>query len=134
MVFEIYGQMQLLLQTLEELPQLSLAANSRTVALAAATQKTALTTQADKSKQQQKQQPYTRPKLKLKRPRARGVFWSTPPNKTPPAVAFPRLSKSLEQQRKGLPAGQARRDVLSVLKAADNVSPLLLFLKLRYTP
>jgi hypothetical protein len=116
MVFEIYGQIQLLLQTLEELPDVSLLSQTQKPSASVAAKSQA----ADpKSKQQ------PRPKLKLKRPRERGIFWSTPPKKTPPATAFPKLRYSMEQQRKGLPAGKVRSDFLSILKQADRVSSFL---------
>jgi ATP-dependent RNA helicase DHX57 len=120
MVFELYGQMQLLLQTLEELPEMSL--SRKILPPSAAASQTNAKQPNNKSKKPQS----ARSKLMLKRPRARGVFWSMHPTKTPPAVAFPRLSKSLELQRKGLPAGKARQEFLSILKEADKSSRVVL--------
>ena len=126
MVFEIYGQMQLLLQTVDELPDLPLAPLSTTDVGSAVAGATQQANQAETSSNiQDKSLPTVAPtnrKRNWRRPRERSVFWSTPPKKTPPAVAFPKLSQSLEQQRKGLPAGQARDHFLSVLKEADNLS------------
>ena len=127
MVFEIYGQMQLLLQTVDELPSdFSLTASTTTANPVTSNVKLESSnmdssTNNNKSKDRNQASSSSRPRPK-RRPRERGVFWSTPPTKTPPAVSFPKLSSALESQRKGLPAGQARQDFLSVLKQADDVS------------
>jgi hypothetical protein len=116
MVFEIHGQMQILLQTGEELESRSLTAALSSPASLSANDKSK---SADKAKATNGTH---RPAMKLKRPRQRGVFWSVPPAKSPPAIDFPILSKTLEKQRKELPAGKAREQFLSVLKEADKVS------------
>jgi hypothetical protein len=61
------------------------------------------------------------PPVIRRRPRERSSFWSVPPHKTPPAIAFPKISKSLEATRRSLPAYAARANFLSLLKKADQV-------------
>ena len=116
MVFEIYGQVQQLLQTVGDLPSLKLQRTEQLKVSSSTTEGRTTTEGQNKSRRQ------SSPSLILRRPRQRSVFWSTRPSNTPPAVAHPKLSKSLEDQRKGLPAGHARKDFLSVLKKADDVS------------
>ena len=120
MIFEIFAQVQLLLQTVDEVPDLSLTSSLPTnpptprgsdpVEIIGS--KT-ITPKASES-------------TTNRRPRARGAFWSIHPSKTPPATAFPKIGPSLEYQRKRLPAGQARKDFLSVLRAADEASRVVL--------
>jgi len=61
------------------------------------------------------------PKQKnIRRPREKAFFWSKTPEQTPAATAFPKISTSLDRQRKSLPAAKARDDILFVLKQADD--------------
>jgi hypothetical protein len=55
------------------------------------------------------------------RPRERSVFWSSSPTKTPPATAFPKIRKSMDQARKSLPAFKARNDFLAAIAKAEQV-------------
>jgi hypothetical protein len=56
----------------------------------------------------------------IRRPREKAFFSSkTPEQSTPAATAFPKISPTLERQRKSLPAAKARDDILSVMKQAD---------------
>jgi len=57
-----------------------------------------------------------------KRPRERSTFWSTPPNKTPPATAFPKIGMAMDKARKSLPAFKARADFLAAMSKAEKVS------------
>jgi len=54
-----------------------------------------------------------------KRPRGRTPFWSKLPKETPPAKAFPQVSKMMEISRSRLPAAKARDDFLQLMKEAD---------------
>jgi ATP-dependent RNA helicase DHX57 len=56
-----------------------------------------------------------------RRPRDRSFFWSTPPYKTPPAVAFPTISREMQTARGSLPAAMARSNFFGMMKAADQV-------------
>jgi ATP-dependent RNA helicase DHX57 len=119
MLFEIYGQMQLLLQTVEELEDLSLSPNAKSLPAKSSTEGD----QSSGKKQPEKSSKQKAPLHKaFKRPRARGGFWSTPPSKTPAATPFPNIIKSLKDCRSRLPAGKARSLFLARMKEADNVS------------
>eukprot|EP00980_Cylindrotheca_fusiformis_P005590 scaffold1184_cov132-Cylindrotheca_fusiformis.AAC.11 len=123
MVFEIYGQMQVLLQKAEELQEMSLTLNE--------TPSVPLKSPDSTDKYPEKQQQRSiNEKISVhktfKRPRARGGFWSSPPNKTPAATPFPTISKSLRTCRLELPAGKARSDFLARMKEADNSSRVVL--------
>ena len=125
MLFEIYGQMQLLLQTLDELEDLSLSSDNQEKG-----QPKSLATEKEDSesdRQQEKPKRQKKPFHKaFKRPRARGQFWSTPPEKTPPATSFPTISKTLKDCRSELPAGKARSDFLKCMEEADQSSRVVL--------
>ena len=59
---------------------------------------------------------------KIRRPREKTFFWSTTPEQTPAATAFPKISPRIERDRKSLPAAKARDDFLSVMKQVEEVS------------
>jgi ATP-dependent RNA helicase DHX57 len=119
MIFEIFSQVQMLQQSMDELPDISLSGVSRAPHPVAATKKESSANKASAKASKSK-----KPRAgfyNTRRPRERGVFWSTHPSKTPPATAFPKLSMSLQMQRRGLPAGKAREDFLKILREADKV-------------
>ena len=60
------------------------------------------------------------------RPRERSPFWSNPPSKTPPATAFPGLSKNLRNARDSLPAAAARADFLELLQISQQTGRVVL--------
>ena len=136
MVFEIYGQIQQLLQSADELEPLSLRGalgqssplSSSSVAVAQSkhpeTTRANKTTTTDKPKPKDdsKKRKPSRQHVKLKRPTERSSFWSVLPEQSPPAEAFPKISKSLEDCRKALPAAKARADFLAAMKEAEKVS------------
>jgi len=65
--------------------------------------------------------------LPQRRPRARGRnFWSTRPQETPPAVAFPQVGAAMERTRKSLPAASSRDEFLAAMKRAENGGRVLL--------
>jgi ATP-dependent RNA helicase DHX57 len=117
MIFEIFSQVQMLQQSMDELPNISLSGISHAPPPIAPTKKVASDKTATKASKSNK----PRAAFHSKRPRERGVFWSTHPSKAPAATAFPKLSTSLQMQRRGLPAGKAREDFLSILREADKV-------------
>ncbi len=128
MFFEIYGEEQNMLQTLEDLPLLPLsstsvpkpitkASSSSSIANSASTATTASTTTSSR-----KSANGTSVK---KRPKTRSAFWSTHPKQTPPATPFC-WSKSIERQRKSLPAWNARDDFLSKLEESGKSSRVVL--------
>ncbi|KAL9179142.1 hypothetical protein ACHAXT_000184 [Thalassiosira profunda] len=59
------------------------------------------------------------PAKPLRRPPARASFWNAPPNKTPPAEPFPKVSSALDRARKSLPAANARGEFLALLQMAQ---------------
>jgi hypothetical protein len=108
MLFEIYGEAQNIIQSLEDLPFLPLSATSvpatidkESSGIHSSSSSLKKTTTKAKS-------------INKRRPRTRSAFWSTPPEKTTPATPFC-WSKSMERQRKSLPAWKARDDFLSKL-------------------
>ncbi|CAJ1930609.1 unnamed protein product [Cylindrotheca closterium] len=124
MLFEIYGQVQELFQTLDELPAVSLSPQAKPAA------KTNQLTQgkgtAPKSSNgKQFDAKHTMHRVQ-KRPRARGEFWSTLPTKTPPATAYPKIEKNLSAIRAQLPAGKARADFLVRMKEAESLNRVVL--------
>lgn len=121
MMFEIYGQMQLLLQTSEELPGVSLSRKGTSDAQSKQSSDQERSTKSKSSNGKQPTQMHRIHEVK-KRPRTRGEFWSTPPSKTPPATAFPTIDKTLSEIRAQLPAGKARSDFLECMKEAESVS------------
>ena len=67
------------------------------------------------------------PKQKnVRRPREKAFFWCKTPEQTPAATPFPKISPSLDRQRKSLPAAKARDDILAVLKQADEAGRVVL--------
>eukprot|EP00934_Nitzschia_sp_Nitz4_P000621 Nitzschia sp. Nitz4//scaffold345_size17508//11578//16174//NITZ4_008825-RA/size17508-snap-gene-0.8-mRNA-1//-1//CDS//3329548634//621//frame0 len=119
MLFELYNHMQGLHQSMGEIPDHRLfnVAQPHTPKLSVGgNPKTATTLPS----------PLENIPLHCKRPRARGPFWSTEPSRSPPAEAFPLLPKSLEFQRKGLPAGKARSDFLEKLAQSEKASRVVL--------
>lgn len=121
MIFELYSHMQQLQQNMEEIPALTLSGQANNLQ---ATTKSGSATEArsDTKKTQPRNNIRSTPRPKVRRPRGRGAFWSMHPSKIPSAEAFPKISKALELQRSGLPAGKARGDFLSILRDADKVS------------
>ena len=129
MMFEVFSHAQTLLQTLDELPKgMSLSNNE-------ASQQNSVKEQPNQKHMQDvaasssKLMPPTILPIETqaikKRPRNRGTFWSQPPNKTKPAAEFG-WSKSIEKQRKSLPAWKARNEFLSVLNQASKASRVVL--------
>ena len=116
MIFELFSQVQMLLDGLEELPELSLSGPTASTP----SEQAKISTKQIMEKASNPPKPV--PSSFRKRPRERGAFWSVPPSMTPRATAFPKLSPSLERQRRELPAGKARQDFLSILRQADEVS------------
>jgi ATP-dependent RNA helicase DHX57 len=119
MVFELFGQLQLLLSSpLEELPILSLSSSSSSDnkniqpkhTQASASNEESVSTATNNN---------TKKKLPAlpRRPRARGDFWSS--SNTPPAISMPNISKALKQQRNSLPAYKAKGDFLQCMKQAE---------------
>lgn len=53
------------------------------------------------------------------RPCERSAFWNTPPHKTPPTEASPKLPSLLDRARKNLPAAKAKDEFLSLMKRAN---------------
>ncbi len=128
MFFEIYGEEQNMLQVLEDLPLLPLAStsvpksitktpSSSSIANSTSTATTASTAASSRNS--------TNGISMKKRPKARSVFWSTHPKKTPPATPFC-WSKSIERQRKSLPAWNARDDFLAKLEESGKKSRVVL--------
>jgi ATP-dependent RNA helicase DHX57 len=117
MIFEIFNQVQMLQQNMEDLNEKSL--TSARLDSVSAPNKSATPAAGSGNKAGNK------PKATL-RARQRGVFWSRHPSTTPPATAFPVLGPSLERQRKSLPAGKAREDFLTALREANRGSRVVL--------
>lgn len=118
MLFEIYGQIQLLLQSEEELEDTSLLPT----AIKSGTGRSSTGTDSSRREPQKSSIQKALLHTSFKRPRARGGFWSTPPTKTPAATSYPNISNSLKNCRLELPAGKARSDFLAQMKKADKVS------------
>ena len=122
MLFELFTQVQTLQQTMNELPKMTLSSIMRNPSLAAGPETAKQVERGESASRSTKSKSKVpRASFRARRPRERGVFWSTSPGKTPPATAFPKLSTSLNLQRKGLPAGKAREDFLSILREAVKV-------------
>jgi ATP-dependent RNA helicase DHX57 len=62
----------------------------------------------------------------LRRPRERASFWSTPPNKTSPAISFPVCDSSIRRQRESLPAAKARTDFLEAMRRSNHTGRVVL--------
>ncbi|KAG7338163.1 ATP-dependent helicase HrpA [Nitzschia inconspicua] len=120
-LFELYGQAQTILQAMDELPKLSLSPMTVTQQRETNTNRGSRTTEASSGPDHV---PSEKGVVK-KRPRIRSSFWSTPPNKTTAAIPF-NWSKSIEQQRKCLPAWNARDKFLSALREADKSGRVVL--------
>ena len=91
--------------------------NAQTGGSSAATGDKSRKKKADKSGKRQPAQ---------RRPREKSFFWSKTPKQTPPAIAFPKLSVSIDKARKGLPAAKAREEFLSIMKKAENTGRVVL--------
>ena len=61
-----------------------------------------------------------------RRPREKSFFWSKKPKQTPAAIAFPKLSASMEKARKSLPAAKARAEFLSIMQKAESTGRVVL--------
>ena len=61
-----------------------------------------------------------------RRPREKSFFWSKKPKQTPEAIAFPKLSASMEKARKSLPAAKAREEFLSIMQKAESTGRVVL--------
>ena len=79
----------------------------------------------DKSRKKKADKSGKRPPAQ-RRPREKSFFWSKTPKQTPPAIAFPKLSVSIDKARKGLPAAKAREEFLSIMKKAENTGRVVL--------
>lgn len=126
--FEIYGEEQNALQTLEDLPLLTLSSTSVPKPVGksslSSSSPVAVPSKTASTKTPSKKTPPYGISMK-RRPKARSVFWSTPPKQTPPATPFC-WSKSIERQRKALPAWKARDDFLSKLEESCKSSRVVL--------
>jgi hypothetical protein len=124
--FEIYGEEQNMLQTLEDLPLLHLSSTSvpKPIGKGSSSSSTAPSSSASTSTKTASKKTSSGISMK-RRPKARSVFWSTPPKQTPPAISF-NWSKSIERQRKSLPAWKARADFLSKLEESCKSSRVVL--------
>ena len=111
MLFEIYGEAQSIIQSLEDLPFLPLSAASVPATI---DKESSGTHSSSSSFKKETSKETTKAKSIKRRPRTRSAFWSTPPEKTTPATPFC-WSKSMERQRKSLPAWKARDDFLAKL-------------------
>jgi hypothetical protein len=111
MLFEIYGEAQNMIQSLEDLPFLPLSATSVPVTI---DKESSGIHSSSSSLKKTTSKETTKAKSIKRRPRTRSAFWSTPPEKTTPATPFC-WSKSMERQRKSLPAWKARDDFLAKL-------------------
>jgi len=112
MVFEIHSHVQSLLQSLDELPRMSLRSTA-SISSGNSSNEWSLETPAStekKAKTQSSRSP-------IRRPRERGYF-SLAPKNTPPATPFPQLDYLIEKSRKSLPAAHARREFLAALGKA----------------
>ena len=134
MLFEVYNHLQYLVQTVQDMSPTSLLGTSK-----------------DSTKIETKKNPGSNPTTssgetviphekttkhvadenenharhsykRMQRPRQRDSFWSTPPEKSPAAIAFPKISKSMLSARQSLPAAKSRREFLAALKEAELVS------------
>lgn len=119
MLFTIHGHVLELLQTLGELPVVTLARKS-----AAPKEPSSATRPANAPSPTATPPPAPSAQLPRKRPRERSPFWSVPPNKTPPANPFP--PGALRQARASLPAAKARDDFIKALRHADQGSHVVL--------
>ena len=61
-----------------------------------------------------------------RRPREKSFFWSKTPRQTPPAVAHPKLSTSMQNAREGLPAAKARGEFLAIMEKAEHTGRVVL--------
>jgi len=124
MFFEIYGEQQNMLQTIEDFPLMPLSSPSvpkpisKPSSSSSTTPSTSISTKAAPKRS-------TNGISMRKRPKTRSIFWSTPPRETTPATPFC-WSKSIERQRKSLPAWNARDDFLTKLKESSKSSRVVL--------
>ena len=126
MFFEIYGEEQNMLQTMEDLPLLPLSSTSvpKPIAKVPSSSSIAKSTSTASSTAASSRSSASGSSMK-KRPKTRSAFWSTHPKQTPPATPFC-WSKSIERQRKSLPAWNARDDFLSKLEESGKSSRVVL--------
>jgi ATP-dependent RNA helicase DHX57 len=126
MLFEIYGQAQTMLQTLNELPKLSLltmTADSSNATAFISNERRPIKSQGLSTATPA---PSGRNSIVTKRrPRIKSKFWSVPAKQTAPAKSFC-WSKVMEQQRKALPAWHARDTFLSTLREATKAGRVVL--------
>lgn len=123
MIFDIFNRVQELQQNMEEMAEKSLlSARAASTVNAPTSNRTFIQDTPSTSKAN----PMSTPTPILRRPRDRGVFWSTHPSRTPAAIAYPTLGLSLERQRKSLPAFKAKELFLSALKEANMGSRVVL--------
>jgi ATP-dependent RNA helicase DHX57 len=124
MIFEIHGHVQVMLQSMidGELPAISLLQAESPELQQIARKESDKTTNKknDKSRDGTEKVRASRGPA-IRRPRVRGPFWSTPPNKTPAAIPFPKIPLSMQRTRKSLPAATARAEFLAGMKKADQV-------------
>lgn len=127
MLFAIHGHVMELVQTLDELPTVSLEpdaskkkpASKQATSLTNKDKASTTTTAAAVSSK-----PPSRRPPPQKRPRERLPFWSIPPAQTPAAVPFP--AGAMKHARSVLPAAKARTDFLQALRRADDGSHVVL--------
>ncbi|KAL3921982.1 MAG: hypothetical protein SGILL_002453 [Bacillariaceae sp.] len=125
MLFELFGQAQTMLQTLDEVPKASLSGipmpsdRPKKPSSAAYDSRTKASTKSVSHVAKTKHVSHKR------RPRVRSAFWSTPPRKTTPATPFC-FNKTMELQRKALPAWKARDDFLAKLDRAGKSNRVVL--------
>lgn len=120
MIFLIHGNINELVQSLEELPETRLFPMSTTApGRDTSKQPASKSKPISSSSPVQRAAPPTR-----KRPREKSPFWSIPPTQTSPAIPFP--AGAMTRARSMLPAAKARDDFLKALKKADTGSHVVL--------
>ena len=120
MLFEVYSQAQNLMQVLGDLPDLSL---SSPPIISSASKEPSNPSPSSSTTFVASE--ITKERSIKRRPKTPSVFWATPPTKTAPATSFC-WNKSIERQRKSLPAWKARDDFLSKLKDSCKSSRVVL--------
>lgn len=128
MIFEIHGHVQELFQsTNEKISLIPFLTPGRKEKLVVKQSDEQMEKESDLSRRDKDKAKSSTPPPKVRRPRQRGHFWSTPPLKTPAAVAFPEISSEMETTRKSLPAAKARADFLALIKNKAGKVSLILY-------
>ena len=131
MVFEIYGFVQGVLPSMPDglstkicsgessllLPHLEGGDNIIKKSRSSHSERTTKSGRTEERKESSRSRHRNSPKQR--RPREKSFFWSRRPLETPPAIAYPKLSATMEKTRKCLPAAKAREEFLLIMKEAD---------------